>query len=337
MCFRETFLIFFLPPSAHRLNPTANLINLRLSTNITGCLVLLTFHVADKINSTPQLWMMFSLETRADSRRLRFPGCPLKIFSSRFYEPTKARRLTWHRQRVLSWEWLTHQNPLPTVYLHPHGNRIKCWSFLCARFVESICREKCRMYWVMISIKFGAVLTEGWRPVRGYTLQHRIPSGRRTRRLVGEAKAFIDITLEPLFFSFIYFPSWVADLDDAEDRSLSKSNYTPSYTRFIASVGRTAKGKLRWLATTFDDARDVGGLRGSTRTASEFQLNQTANVIWIPIETTNRFNRSFRLLPASLIFRSAFFFWGKPIFLSVDVCFLGQHRGVEKRKIISAA
>lgn len=111
-------------------------------------------------------------------------------------------------------------------------------------------------------------------------------------------------------FLLVYFSSWVADLDDAGDRSLSKSNYTPSYTRFIALAGsalRTSKGDLWWHAGTLK----FEGCGCWTRicllgSGVESKLNQSANVIWIPAEATNQFNRSFRLLPSPQVWFSVF-------------------------------
>lgn len=250
-----------------------------------------------------------------------FPRLPFEVFSFRFHESTKAWRLGWYRQRVLSQEWLTHQNPLPTAYFHPRQSYRMLIFFVCP-FCGVNLPWKVPNVRVMISIKFGTVLTGGWRPVRRYTLQHRISSKERTRRL-GEAKAFIDITLEPLFFSFIFLFEWQIRMMQKIGRWENRITHLPTHVLLRRwAFWKVSLDDMQWLWRMC-----------TARVHTKSQLNQSTNVIWIPSETTNRFNRSFCLFPPR---NSDFPFWaffgGKPIFLSVDVCFLGQHGEVEKGK-----
>lgn len=70
--------------------------------------------------------------------------------------------------------------------------------------------------------------------------------------------------------------------------------------------------------------QDVGVERESACLGPE--LNQSTNDIWIPTETTNRFNRSFRSFPSPQVL-----FWGKPIFLSSSM-FAFEVSAVQPRK-----
>lgn len=306
------------------LNVTACLINSRLPANILGCLFMLTFHVADKVRRR----IMFSRMTRAPAivcfSRMAFEdSCSTFFINPQRHDASLDIVKGWDYSRIRIHYRQYRQFP---------RNPIERWSFLCDRFVESICREKCtyRIYWVMISIKFGAVLTEdgfSCDDTRSTTASDSIErEGTKTRRH-GGGKSFHRYHVGAAFL-LRYFPSWVADLDDAEDGSLSKSNYTPSYTRFMALVGSAYVKYELWLL--WCEATFWAGCGRWTRICllgpgieSKHKWHLDTDWNHKPIQPL-----------VSLVSLPASFILGKTnISLLVDVCFWGQRRTTEKGKL----
>lgn len=216
--------------------------------------------------------MMFSLEWRA-----RMPGsCVFRFVLWRFFLGAFSRCPDWHRDIDC------HENDLQSITgsLFQPPPTIECWSFLCARFVKSICREKCRMYWVMISIKFGAVLTRGMAARAEMHAPESNSDGwadNKTRKR--EAKAFIDITLEPLFFSFIFLLEWQIWMMQKMGRWENRITHLPTHVLL-----------RRWAIAAYDgwharlSGKDVGGKWEPAR-------DRSSNWIKVQASFCYRFNR----------------------------------------------